>query len=105
MQRLKARQLRILGCNHQLAADFVRNVLFAAKPDHFLDARDRQPRLRRSGLVIKPAMQNPAVVSSLVPAHCVLFLQNRDREAGQSPAQLDGRGQTNDATAHDDDAL
>jgi len=50
-------------------------------------------------------MLNPAVVSSLVPAHCVLFLQNRDREAGQSPAQLDGRGQTNDATAHDDDAL
>jgi len=102
---VKAGQLGVVGSHHQFAADFVGNVLLAAKADHFLDARDRQPRLGRAGLVIKPAMQDAAVVSGLVPADCVLFFQNRDRKAGQSPAQIESGGQADDATAHDDDAL
>jgi hypothetical protein len=50
-------------------------------------------------------MQHAAVVSGLVPADYVLFFQNRDRKAGQSPAQFESGGQTDDATAHNDDAL
>ena len=53
------------GHNH-LAADFMRNVFFAAVGGHGPDALDGQTRLERARPVIKPGVEYPAVVGALM---------------------------------------
>ena len=77
VQVRQARQLFFAGRHHQLSANFVRDRVFPAKRDHLTDARHRQLRLQRPGLVIQPRVQHAAVVSGLVPAHFRLFLEHR----------------------------
>ena len=104
VQGAQPRRLGLIHGHDQLAADFVRDVVFAAERDHFLDARHRQPRLDRAGLVIQAAVQDPAVMAALVSAYAFLFFQDGDLRTGQTPAQLESCRQTNDAAANNEDA-
>ena len=63
----------LVGGDHQLAADLVRDAVFAAERDHLPDAVDRQPRLDRPGLVVEAAVQHAAVVAGLMPADAPPF--------------------------------
>jgi len=51
------------------------NAVLAAKRDHFLNAGDGQSRLRGPWFVVETGVQNPAVVSRLMPAHFCFFFQ------------------------------
>ena len=89
----------------QLAANLVGNVVFSAESNHFLNAGHCQTRLGRTGLVVKSAMQNPAVVAALMLSRLRFLLQHSNPRPGQTPAQFERRRQADNPAADNDDAL
>ena len=80
-------------------------VVFAAKSRHLLDAVDGQPGFCGTGLVVKPGVQNPAIIPGLVLADRRLFFQKRDLGCRILPPKFIRGRQADNTAADNDDAL
>ena len=85
------------------AALLMRNAVVAAKRDHLLQAADAQLRLFRAGFVVKAGMQHAAVVSGLVRGELGLLFEQQQPGLRPCLQKAMGRGQADNAAAHDDD--
>ena len=91
---------RVDGHDH-FAADFMRNVFFAAVGGHGADPLDRETRLERARPVIKPGVEHPAVVGALMcPDRGFLLEQSKGSDA-PGPQQLPGRSQADQSSSND----
>jgi hypothetical protein len=70
----QARHLGIIRRDDQLAADLMRNFMFTAEGDHFLNARDRQLSFDRPRFIVQPTVQHAAVMAGLVLSGFFLLL-------------------------------
>lgn len=94
----------VLGRDHNLSAKLEWDVLSRAELDHAANSLDCQPRLRRTGLVVEPAVQHAAVVSGLMARRADLFFEEKKLCAGHTPKELASCRQTNNPTSDDDDS-
>src|SRR5438046_1324854 len=68
---------------------------------HLPETADGQPSLRGSGRIIKPRVENAAVVSRLVLSDLLLLLENRHRPTGPVEKEFVRGRQSDDSTADD----
>ena len=105
MQGPQAGHFGVIHSDHEFSADLVGDGMFTAEFHHLANARDGQPRLDRTGLVIQAAMQDAAVMAGLVAAHTGLLFQYGNTRARKALEKAVCGGQTHDAAADDDDSL
>src|SRR5262249_33312673 len=100
-QSFQARQFACIRRDHELAADLMRNRILAAKLDHLTNARHREARLRRSRLIVQPAVQHAAVVAGLVPSDAIFLFEYTNARVRKSLRQTVCGGKPYDAAADD----
>jgi hypothetical protein len=74
-----------------------------AELDHLADAANSEAGAAGSGLVIQAAVEHPAVVPALMPAHGGFLLENRYLGFGEALEQTVGRGEAEDPSSDDRD--
>ena len=89
--------------DHHLPAKLVREAMLPAEGHHRRGALDAGPGLERAGLVVNAGMDHAAVVAGLVRGDAVLFLQDQDSLAGESPRGFQGARQADDSATDDYD--
>ena len=105
IQLLEARDLAPRCRDDQLAAALVGNLLPVAVLIEQPAPLDAEARLQRSRRVVDPRVDNATVVSRLMARERVLFLQQREPDAGVTCQQLACDGETQDAAADDEDIV
>ena len=101
----KARQFLFGSGDYDFSADFVRDGMLAAEVDHLANPADGESRLSRAGFVIESGMKHAAVVAALMTADGGFFFQHCDARIGEALAKTPCGGQSDDASANNDDSL
>jgi hypothetical protein len=96
-------QFRLVSGHNEFTADFVSNVVCPAKLNHLLDPGHGQSRFGRASFVVKPTMQDAAVMGALVLARSGFLFQDSDASQGELPDRFIGGGQAHDTTANNGD--
>ena len=102
MQLLEARNFFLTGRDDQLAAFLEGNAVVAAEALHRGSAGDAVARLQRAGAVIKPGMNDAAVVAGLVGGDAVLFFDHGDVHVGEATCDFERSCQSYNACADDE---
>ena len=98
---IQASQLALVGGDDHLAARIVLDLVFVAEPDEAVLPAHAEPRLPRAGPVVDAGVDDAAVMTRLVLGQLLLFLDHRHLQVRRAFQQLHGRGQPDDAAAHD----
>ena len=98
----EARQFVLGSGDNDFAALFVGDAVFTAERDHFAQPADAQLRLFGAGFVIKAGMQHAAVVSGLMRGELWFFFEQQQPGLRPCFQKAMGRGQADNAAAHDD---
>jgi hypothetical protein len=72
---MEAGNFILFRCHDNLAAELIWDAMLRAERHHPPNTLNGQAGLRRTWLVVQPAMQDSTVVSGLVPAGAVFFLK------------------------------
>src|SRR6185436_956193 len=91
----------VIGGHYQLAADLVRDLIFAAEVDHLPDPGHCQARLAGTRFVVEAGVQHARVVPGLVATDAALLFKEGDAGAGEPLAKPVSSCQTDDAAADD----
>ena len=78
----------MMGSDDDLAADFVRDAVFAAELDHGCGAGNAEARLKRSGLVVNARVDDAAVVAALVAGHGLFLFEKQKPLSGETASDL-----------------
>ena len=102
-QGVEARDLLGAGGDDDFAADFVRQVVGAAKFHHGGRALDAEFRLQRSRLVVNAGVDHAAVVSALVAGDTVFLFDQQQAQVRQGAGGVHRSRETDDSSANDYD--
>jgi hypothetical protein len=100
-QGMQARHFVLLCRQHDLPAQFMGNIVLCTEVNHSLNALHRQASLRRTGLIVQAAMQNTAIVASLMATGTTFLLQEKQPGGRKSLEQLMRRRQSDNSTTDD----
>lgn len=89
------------GGDDDFTADVVGDGVLAGEFGHEPDSANGEAGFQRAGFVVKPAVEDAAVVRALVAAGGVFFFKDADGGTGFAEKQLTGDGETDDASADD----
>ena len=98
---LQPSQLAFVGGDNHLAAGVVFNFVAVAEVNETVFAGHAEPGFPGAGTVVDAGVNDAAVVPGLVLRQARLFLNDGHAQIGAAFQQLHGRGQPDDAAAHD----
>ena len=104
-QILQARQLIRGGGDHNFAALFMGHAVRAAEGEHLLQALHGTLRLGGAGLVVKPRMEDPAIVAGLVRGESGFLFQQQQFQFGPGFEEAVGGGEANNTAAGHNDVV
>ncbi len=102
-QHFQARDFAIGRGHNDFPADFMRQVVLAAKFHHGRGSFDAQPRLQRSGLVVNAGVNDSTVVSALMTGNSIFLLDHEQSQMRQGAGGVHRGRETYDTSTNDDD--
>jgi hypothetical protein len=98
---MQSGKLPFLRSHDNLAADFVRKAVLAAKRNHGVPAFHAQTGFQRSGFVVQAGMNHATVVAGLVSCDFPLLIERKYIDARKPANELEACGKTDNARPDD----